>query len=294
MGSIYIAIILLCRVAQNTFYKRASNMVTNNVVFMHYSGFRQILSALLGLLMIVIAGNGFKNVLPTAVIATISGIMLVGSMYCDIFAMQSGTVALTSLFGTAGIIVPCVAGVFLFGQPIRGLQWLGLLLFFVSAYLMITSSKKVFGTFTLKTFFLLVGSLLFNGFVMLTQQMFTAYIKGGDVSVFSFFMFGISGILLLVSTPLMSKVSGDKVEKLPKKLVLYGIVLAAAVFIINQLATLATGFVPPIILFTFINGGGMVIAAVVAAVMFNEKLTFQSTAGIVLGVISMIMIKLFA
>lgn len=294
MGSIYIAIILLCRVVQNTFYKRASNMVTNNVIFMHYSGFRQILSALLGLLMIVIAGNGFKNVLPTAVIATISGIMLVGSMYCDIFAMQSGTVALTSLFGTAGIIVPCIAGVFLFGQPIRGLQWLGLLLFFVSAYLMIASSKKVFGTFTLKTFFLLVGSLLFNGFVMLTQQMFTAYIKGGDVSVFSFFMFGISGILLLVSTPIMSKASGDKIEKLPKKLVLYGVALAAAVFIINQLATLATGFVPPIILFTFINGGGMVIAAVVASVMFNEKLTVQSTAGIVLGVISMIMIKLFA
>ena len=74
---------------------------------------------------------------------------------------------------------------------------------------------------------------------------------------------------------------------------MYGSVLSACVFIINQLATLATAFVPPVILFTFINGGSTIIAAVVAAIVFKEKLTVKSITGIVLGVASLIIIKMF-
>lgn len=47
---------------------------------------------------------------------------------------------------------------------------------------------------------------------------------------------------------------------------------------------MATAIVPPVILFTFINGGSTIIAAIVAAVMFKEKLTFQSGVGVVLGI----------
>ena len=67
--------------------------------------------------------------------------------------------------------------------------------------------------------------------------------------------------------------------------------MSVAVFIINQLATLSTAIVPPVILFTFINGGSTIIGAIVAAVCFHEKLTLRSITGIILGVLSMIIIK---
>ena len=69
------------------------------------------------------------------------------------------------------------------------------------------------------------------------------------------------------------------------------LVLAIAVFIINQLATLSTAFVSPVVLFTFINGGSTIIAAIVAAVCFRERLTVRSVLGIIIGVASMVIIK---
>ena len=59
MGTIYISIIMLCRVAQHLCNKGTSNCVTNKEVFLKYSAYRQIFSAILGVLLIVVAGNGF-------------------------------------------------------------------------------------------------------------------------------------------------------------------------------------------------------------------------------------------
>lgn len=58
-------------------------------------------------------------------------------------------------------------------------------------------------------------------------------------------------------------------------------------------ATLSTALVSPVVLFAFINGGGTIIATVVAAVLYREKLTPSSVAGVLLGIVSLIGIKLF-
>lgn len=263
-------------------------------MFLSYSGIRQLMSATMGILLILVAGKGFICDTKTVIISVISGAMLVASMFCSIYALKSGMVALVSLFSTAGLIVPCLAGVFMFGIPIYFMQWVGLGLFLIAAYLMIASSTKIFGKFSFKTFLLLIGTLLSNGGTMLAQQMFTQYVPNGDVSVFSFLSFGIVGATLLLAVPLTVLISGEKPESLPKNLILYGFLLSLAVFIINQLATMATAFVPPVILFTFINGGSTIIAAIVAAIMFKEKLTVQCGIGIALGIAALVIIKIFA
>ena len=64
--------------------------------------------------------------------------------------------------------------------------------------------------------------------------------------------------------------------KLGKTLYICGIALAAAVF-----------------LFTFINGGGTIISTLAAAAIYKEKLSVYSILGVIIGLCSMIMIKLF-
>lgn len=81
--------------------------------------------------------------------------------------------------------------------------------------------------------------------------------------------------------------------RLSKKLLVCGLALAVAVFVINQPATLSTALVSPVVLFAFINGGGTIIATVVAAVLYREKLTVSSVAGVLLGIASLVCIKLF-
>lgn len=292
MGSLYIAIIMLCRVAQHLCTKKTSDGVNGMRCFFKYSAYRQILSGALGLALILIANNGFNCNAATVCISVFSGLMLVASTGFGLAALKSGTVALASLFGTAGILVPCIAGIFLFGKPMSAGQWLGVGIFFIAAYFLISSSSKIYRSFSFKTVLLLLGVMLSEGFTMLAQQMFTFYVPEGDVSVFSFLSFGLVGVLMLfVSFITPKNDNADDNSKLTPKLLLLGAVLSVAVFIINQLATLATAIVPPVILFTFINGGSTIIGAIVAAIFFHEKLTPRSITGIILGVGAMIIIK---
>ena len=293
MGTLYISIILMCRIVQHICGKNTSNSITGISCFIQYCSYSNILSAILGLLLILVVKNGFNCNLSTFLISCFSGIMLAASSGFSLAAMKSGTVALTSLFGTAGILVPCIAGIFLFGQPMSWGQWGGIALFFVAAYLLIGSSAKIYSEFSLKTFLFLVGAMLSNGFTMLAQQMFTFYVPNGEVSVFSFLSFGVVGVLLLILACIRTKGEQKVQYKLSPKLLVLGAVSSVVVFIINQLATLSTSLVPPAILFGFINGGSTIIAAIAAAVCFREKLTLRTIFGIAIGVISLIIIKAF-
>lgn len=294
MGTVYIGIILLCRVVQHLYNKKASNMVSGLTQLFQYSGFRQCISAVLALGLILLGGNGFSFDLKTIGLSVLSGLMLTISMSCSLYAMKSGMVALVSLFGTAGLIVPCIAGVFLFEIPVGIMQWAGIALFMIAAYLMIMGSKQAVSGFSFKTLILLTITLLAEGGTMLAQQMFAQYVPDGNVSVFSFLSFGMPAIVMFAVLPIISKATCEEIQPLSKPLIIYGILLAAVILIINQLATLATAIVPPVILFTFINGGSTVIAAVVAALVYKEKLTVRSLAGIILGVVALVIIKTFS
>lgn len=300
LATVYILIILLFRVVQAVFNKQSSNEMRSVRTLMVYSTYRMAISAVLGLVLILIAGNGFQIDGLTVLIATFSGLMLFVASACSLYCMKSGTVSLDSMFGTAGMLIPMLAGIFLFDQPVRPLQWVGVAVFFVSAWLLVRSSKKTYSNFNFKTALLLAGSLLSNGATMLAQQLFTAYVPDGDVSAFSFISFGVLAVLcgavslvMLLRQRKVAPAAWRDDFKLSKNLLICGVALAVAVFVINQLATVSTALVSPVILFAFINGGGTIIATVVAAVLYKEKLSVSSTVGVLLGIASLLMIKLF-
>lgn len=293
MGSLYIGVILICRVAQHLTYKSTSNDMKGLPMFIGYSAYRQLLSALFGIILIVIGKSAITLDKSTLLISGFSGLMLVASMFCGIFAMKSGTVALVSMFSTAGLIVPCIAGVFLFNEKISVMQWVGVAVFLFSAYLLIGSSKNIYKNFSFKTIILLIAGLVTDGCVMLAQTIFARCVPNGNISVFSFFSFLIPGVILLIMTLIIRPKNKNEMH-MSKTIILCGVVLALCVFVINQLATLASRFVSPVILFTFINGGSTIIGAIVAALFFKEKLTLRSAAGVIIGVASLVIIKAFA
>lgn len=294
---------------QAVFNKMASNEVKNIPTVLVYGAYRNAISALLGLILVLISGGGFRLGATGLLISLCSGVMLSVSGFCGIMCLKTGTVSLASIFSTAGILIPIIAGVF-FGTPVSAMQCAGLALFFVSAYLLIGDSKKATGKFTVATFFLLIGCLFAEGLTMLSQQAFTKYVPDGSVSAFSFITFCIAAVSNLVMFAFFRNkkipVPGEEKPensgppaapvqsvKFSKRLTVCGIALAVAVFVINQFATLATALVSPVILFTFINGGGTVISTVVAAIMYKEKLTPQKIAGVAVGIVSLVVVKMF-
>lgn len=316
MAWVYISIILLMRVVQNIFTKSNVKLVPKNSVgYLKYTIFYIACAAIPAFLLFVIEYLRQSQALffwETLLYASISGVSLAISCCCSLYALSTGTMVLNSLFATAGLLVPSIAGIFLWQEYLSFFQYVAIVVFIVGAYLLIGSSKDLYGKFSLKTLCVLVVNLITNGLTMLMQTIFARNVSGGSVSMFSLLSF-LSGALILslvlvVVFAILKKsteretvskdfqmwpTKGDTVS-LPKKVYLGVIFLAIAVFVINQLATMSANMVSPVVLFAFINGGATIISSLVGAIMYKEKFTIKSVVGLILGVSALILIKVFS
>ena len=291
----YFLIILLLRLPQNLFNKRSSGIVRGAPAYFAYGAYRYLLSGGMALVLLLFAG-GFSGVsLKALAISAIGAVALGSNLFFGLEALKSGAMVLSSMAGSAGLLLPGVFGIFMFDEPMSLMQLFGILLLILSGWLLIGYSKKLKGSFTPRTMLLLIGSMLSNGFTMVAQKMFSKYLPDVSVSVFSFLAFGLVGVGMCVGLvpQLMKKEKREEIRELPKALWFYGAGLSTILLIINQLATIAAKVIPSAIMFPINDGGATIITALTGAVVFKEKLTARSVAGLALGIASLIVINLF-
>lgn len=291
----YLLIILLLRLPQNLFNKRSSGIVKGAPAYFAYGAYRYLLSGGMALVLLLFAG-GFSGVsLKALAISAIGAVALGSNLFFGLEALKSGAMVLASMAGSAGLLLPCVFGIFMFDEPMSLMQLFGILLLIFSGWLLIGYSKKLKGSFTPRTMLLLIGSMLSNGFTMVAQKMFSKYLPDVSVSVFSFLAFGLVGVGMCVGLvpQLTKKEKREEIKKLPKALWFYGAGLSTILLIINQLATIAAKVIPSAIMFPINDGGATIITALTGAVVFKEKLTARCVAGLALGIASLIVINLF-
>ena len=315
---LYIAIVLLMRVVQSVFGKLNANGVPKNALaYLKYNIFYIAVAGLFALCLFVFEAIGFSGEWQfsiTLLYAFISGVALAVACCCSLYALTAGTMVLDSLFGTAGLLVPTVASIFLYDEILSVWQWLFVGVFLVGAYLLVGNSKKNYGKFTPATLIVLIVSLLSNGVTMLMQTAFSRSVEGGSIALFSVLSFfsgvALLGVVFIVlsvwykrkKSQIPAQENADftlfplreEEGRVPKKNLLFSTGLAVAVFLINQLATVSANLISPVVLFAFINGGATIISALVGLTVFKEKISFWGAVGLVLGIGSLVMIKVFA
>lgn len=291
---IFLIIILLLRVPQNFSSKKTSGLVTNSQSYFLYGTYSYTLAGLIAFVMLLFDGmSGFS--LPAVGISALGAVSLAVSLFCSIEALKSGVMVLAAMAGSAGLLLPCIAGIFMFNEPMKPMQFIGIALLIFSGWLLIGYSKEQTGSFTPRTLLLLIRSMLSNGSVMLAQKMFSKYLPDTSVSIFSFLTFGLIGIGMFIGLvpSLLSQSGRAKIAAVPKPVFLYGTISSIILLAINQLATLAGRNVPSAIMFPINDGGATIITAITAAIFFKEKLTVRSVCGLILGIGSLIVINLF-
>lgn len=291
---IFLIIILLLRVPQNFSSKKTSGLVTNSQSYFLYGTYSYTLAGLIAFVMLLFDGmSGFS--LPAVGISALGAVSLAVSLFCSIEALKSGVMVLAAMAGSAGLLLPCIAGIFMFNEPMKPMQFIGIALLIFSGWLLIGYSKEQTGSFTPRTLLLLIGSMVSNGSVMLAQKMFSKYLPDTSVSIFSFLTFGLIGIGMFIGLvpSLLSQSGRAKIAAVPKPVFLYGTISSIILLAINQLATLAGRNVPSAIMFPINDGGATIITAITAAIFFKEKLTVRSVCGLILGIGSLIVINLF-
>ncbi|MBP5465992.1 MAG: hypothetical protein J6Y43_00305 [Clostridia bacterium] len=243
----------------------------------------------------------------TIIYAVVAGVGFACLFISELYALANGTIVLVSAFGAAGLLIPSIAGIFLYDEKMSVWQWVFVGVFLVGAYMLKMNSKKVYGVFSLKNLMMLVLTFLFNGLIMLMQTMFGRNVKNGSTALFSSLSF-LFGIMILLLTLLILKTwikkrkinygSTTTVEKktqfLKRKNLIISGILGLILCAINILSTESAKYISPVIFFAVTCGGATIISAIVGAVAFKEKLTVVGITGMILGIGSLILIKVFA
>ena len=289
MAIVLIVLILVIRIAQNFFNKKTSSIFPTTL-----SGQAKWMvllfgcSSLLAMFALVFETGEIAFDWVTAGLAVLSGISLVFAQLCSMLAMQSGTMVITMVFSTAGLIVPCVFGVLFFNEEMTFWQWSGILIFIAASSLLAASAKDIHQNFSFKTVLLLLGAFFANGGTAVCQKSLTYVNPEGSITLFSLLSFVVPTLVFVLL--LFFPVNAEKRESPNRKIYLPTICLAIAMFMLNQIVTVATNYVPTSVLFTIPSAGNNIIAAVMAALLFKEKISLKSIIGLTLSVLSLILV----
>ena len=286
--------IAVMRVAQKVCSKKVSAEVQGKTFF-HYGGYYNLLSALFSLITLAIVGfHGFD--FSTILCALATAICLAVELFASLEALKGASLIVNQMFGVGALFIPCIVGIFFFDEPMSIWQWVGLFLFIVAMYFMVAPTqdkeKKTSSKISIKTVVMLLLTLVAGGGTMVAQKAFAKIVPNGNVATYSFLMFALNAVILyacyagsIVFGKKKSDVSQTQEKKgLPKILLVCGLILAFAVFVINMLVTELGKSVDSSILFSASYAISIIITILVGSIYYKEKIMFKNVIGVVLCV----------
>lgn len=307
---VFFVIIACMRVLQKFCSKQVSNEAKGSAMF-HYCGYYQLLAALLALITLSVVGFYGFNFL-TVVCALATALCLAAQMFAGIIALRGCTLVVSQMIGAGSLLIPCIYGALFLNEPMSIWDWVGLAVFLVSIYFLVSQPKgakkqEKAGKMSLKTMIALAVCLFGEGFTMVFQKIFAIRVPNGNESMYSFLMFAMNAVILYATYLIVSIVAKNKASKnvlcidekakpktlqpLSKKLLICGVLLAFAMVVVNLLVTSLAKTVPSAVLFTVSYAISIGITILVGRVFYKEKLTWKNGIGIVLGVSAIIVIN---
>lgn len=306
----FFVIIGLMRVVQKVCSKKVSNQIDGSTYF-HYGGYYQLLSAVFSLILLFFVGfHGFNGTMMLYAAGT--AVFMAIELFTEIEALKGSSLIVGQMFMAGGLFIPCLFGnFFIEGQEMGLWQWLGLCVFMVAIYLMISQGKpqeeaseeKVKQKISLKTVIMLVLMMFAGGGTMVVQNAFGNLVQDGNTAMYSFLMFAINALVLyicyLVQAIFFKKPSGNQqveraectLKPLSKVLLICGAFLALALFAINILVTELTAVVQPSLLFSLSNAIAIIVTMLVGRFVYDEKMSIRNVIGIVLCAASLAIIS---
>lgn len=311
---LFFVILGVMRVVQKVCSKKVSNQIEGNTYF-HYGGYYQLLSAVFSLIMLFIVGfHGFNGTMMLCAAGTAAFIAL--ALFTEIEALKGSSLIVGQMFQAGALFIPCLFGnFFIEGQKMNVWQWLGLCVFMVAMYLMVSQGgkkdeKDKKKKTSLKTIIMLILMLLGEGGTMVVQNAFGNLVQDGNTAMYSFLMFAINALVLYIcylvqalffKKPKMAQTeNGETIKEkskekalkpLSKTLLICGAFLAFALFMINILVTELTASVPPALLFSLSSAIAIIVTMLVGRFVYGEKMSVRNVIGIVLCAGSLAMIS---
>lgn len=294
MKYLYLLTIVLLYLPINLTNKLCSKGTSEKVMLFKFSLLRAVFGVVIGAFILFLGEPNYNIDFIMILTSLIFGIMLAVCLLLTFYAMQITTVAITTMFTAASVIIPIGFGIAFFDDALTMGKIFGLCLLLVSAYLIVGNSGNAKQKFTPKVFWTCMGVLITSGLGSVAIQSFANCSPNGNEALFMLLSYIIEAIVLLVFYWIILSKSHIKIcntPKIDKKLFIFGAIGTVVTFLTQQLQTSAAAIIPATVLFPFTTGSSVIMGVIVGWSLFKERLSVKNIIGIVVGIISLIMIN---
>ena len=265
-------------VTQTVLTKKSS--IRTDVKFMLSFNVFKSIGALV--LLLLLLGINFSVNLPTVILGTVYGLLLLSSMCTSFMALNCGNMALTAIIISYSVIIPFLFGGIFLHEAIDFLQITGLFMMLLSILLM--NFRKSGEGFGVKWLVFTFSCFITNGLCSVVQKLHQTAYPGQYCKEFMTVAFGVITLILL--TVLFIKYKGVE-TKTSKTAFTSGMCTGSAYLLTLYLSSVFNATV----LFPIIAVCGAVLNCFASRMFFKDKLRKIQLIAIAIGVISVLFIS---
>lgn len=275
----YLLILLssTCAVAQSTLNKLGSNKGgVSPICFVFLKSFAA------ALLFFCLSIGSIAWHVPTVIYGLIYGGAMLFSNLFGYLALSKGSMAITSLLASYSIVIPCVFGVAYFHEKLEWYKYLGLAILAISMFLLRKKDKTL--KFEKGWGFCIAMTFLSNGVFYIVQKLHQARYPGlycRELSLVATVFMSLMFLIIVLA----------KREKIPLKAMKFSMPSGALMGFANFLSLVLSSVMNATVLFPLVTVSTVLLNCTVSKIMFKDKFSPLQILGIVLGVISVILMK---
>lgn len=280
---IYLLIVVLS-VFQSAATKAFGRKSQNSFVFNAIKASSALM--MFGLMAVV----GFTFHLHTVLMGMLYGILMAISMYAGYRALCLGPMAITSMLVSFCIIIPLCWGLTMGNETLKPLQIVALVLLFLTIVIINADKLKQGEKKTSYSLWLFFVSLTFfvNGINSILQKQHQTLYPGQYSREFMFFAMLVCTAVFVCGMLIKSSIAEIKDTKGKRFGLISGVGNGLASFFTLTLAGMENASV----LFPTISAGTILGVLLFGRLVFKEKLKLNHYAALILGIISVVLLKL--
>lgn len=226
--------------------------------------------------------QGFSLHLPTVILGVCYGVSLCISMHTGFKALANGPMALTSIIVSFSLLIPFFFGICFWNEPLTLYGVCGIILLLFS--ILLINWKKVDGI-SFKWLMYTMITLITNGICSTIQKYHQ--IKFPFLYRTEFMIFALLCVLIILTVIKSGIVQNQKFS-----FNMLGFISGALNGIANYVVLFLSATENASVLFPIISVANIAAVWVIGIIFFKEKLTALQTIGLILGILSIILLKL--
>lgn len=298
MGYLFLSLALATALTKGFFGKKLSGYTADGRSAVLITTVRMALCVVIGFAAVLVGGS-LTDAAPTAQLIAISALSGIASGITTalwLYNVRQSAYMMADVFNLVGMLIPIFGGLFMFGEPVKLTQWIGMALLFIATALMCSYNNTIKVKMTVSGFLLLAASAAASGVNDFSQKLFVRTLPDVSAAVFNLYTYLFAFVELLIVSIIIcrrtARSSADKPrEKMPRFTFVFIVIMALCLFLNSYFKTLAAAYLDAALLYPLNIGGSLILSMIMSAIAFREKITPKSVAGITISFVGLIFIN---